>query len=201
MQGRAAYVLVGGKSSRFGRDKALIEVDGKPLAAHVAGIADQVADHVTFVGDPTRYEHLGLPVIPDAVLGFGPAAGVAAALAHTSAKWNLIVACDMPRLQVEFLRYLFEAAESSEAQAVVPVQPDGREQPLCAVYSDSLKEPFQAAVAGGVRRVGAVLEPLNVRYLAPREYARIDPSGDVFANVNTPADLHRAIRRTEKSTS
>ena len=186
---------MGGASSRFGRDKALVDVGGKPLALHVADIVSKASGEITLVGDPALYEHLGPPVIPDQVQRFGPVAGIAAALAHTSAEWNAIVACDMPRLRTTFLEHLFRLAESTAAPAVVPIQPDGREQPLCAVYSAQLREPMAEAMRSGIHKVREALNAVDVRFVLPPEYAQIDPSGEVFANVNTPEQLRRAVQR------
>lgn len=195
VSGRAGYVLVGGRSSRFGRDKALVDVNGRPLARHVADIVSRVTGDVFLVGDPDRYESLGLPVIPDQVRSFGPVAGISAALNHTSAEWNLIVACDMPNLRAPFLEQLFRRAEISKAPAVVPLQPDGREQPLCAVYSSQMRDVMNDAVQRGIRRVVDAISSLGVRLMLPPEYADIDPSGEIFANANTPDELRRAVGR------
>ena len=113
VRNRAAYILVGGKSSRFGSDKALLEIEGRPLVVHLAAIAQQAAGSVTLVGQPARYEHLGLPIIPDTQADIGPLAGILAALEHSSQPWNLLLACDMPHVTAAFLDWLFTQAEAS----------------------------------------------------------------------------------------
>lgn len=172
-----------------------MDVGGRPLALHVAEVVSRVAGDVVLVGDPARYEPLGLPVIPDQTESFGPVAGIAAALNHTSADWNLIVACDMPKLRTQFLEQLFRRAETSGAPAVVPLQPDGREQPLCAVYSSQMRDVMNDAVHRGVHKVADAIHAVDVRLVLPPEYADIDPSGEIFANVNTQADLRRVVQR------
>jgi molybdopterin-guanine dinucleotide biosynthesis protein A len=185
---RAAYILVGGKSSRFGSDKALIDFEGRPLALHLAAIARHVAGSVTLVGPPDRYERLRLPVIPDTHQGVGPLAGILAALEHTSQPWNLVLACDMPRLTPAFLDFLFARAGEGHQDACLPVSPQGRDEPLCAVYAQRAAEPIRRELERGTRKITHALKTVAIRRLEPAEYVHLDPAGTLFTNINTPAD-------------
>jgi molybdopterin-guanine dinucleotide biosynthesis protein A len=188
----AGYVLVGGRSSRFGSDKALAPWQGRPLALWVAEQVRAVAGSVILVGNPEKYAALGLPLIPDAVEGFGPLAGVAAALGHTRAAWNLIVACDMPHLTREFLAFLLSAARALPGDVLLPAGRRGRLEPLCAVYSSECAGPIAAAVSRGVHKMTDGLAGLRVRRLPFRAYTSFDRDGLLFANLNTRADLEAA---------
>jgi molybdopterin-guanine dinucleotide biosynthesis protein A len=185
---RAAYILVGGKSSRYGSDKALLDIQGHPLALHLAQIARRSAATITLVGPPERYQHLGLPVIPDALPDVGPLAGILAALEHSSHPWNLVLACDMPRLAPAFFDFLFARAGEGHCDACLPVSPQGRDEPLCAVYAKRAAEAIRREIEAGTRKITHALRPLNVRRLSPAEYAHLDPGGDLFTNINTPAE-------------
>ena len=191
MNDRAAYVLVGGRSSRFGRNKAFEDVGGKPMVLHVADRIRPVADSVALVGPATVYGDLGLRVVEDSVEAFGPVAGILAAVEDSAALWILVVACDLPNIRSQFLEMLFRRAESSSVDAVVPLAADGREQPLCAVYNKSMVEPLRQAVESGVAKVSAAIGGAKLAYLLPPEYEAMDPSGEMLLNVNRPADLTR----------
>src|SRR5271165_4394157 len=130
VQSRAGWILAGGRSSRMGVDKALLEIDGQPLVSRVAREAAKVCAPVSLVGDPAVYGHLGFPVIPDRFPGRGPLAGIEAALGATEADWNLLLACDMPALETAVLESLFAAG----GDCALPRYPDGTVEPLCAVY-------------------------------------------------------------------
>lgn len=185
-ESRSGWVLVGGRSSRMGFDKALVELDGRPLALRIAETLAPFCASVSLVGDPAVYARLGLPVIPDSFPGHGPLAGIEAALRATSADANLIVACDMPALG----RETFEALLSSEAaDCVIPRYPDGRLEPLCAVYRRRCHPHILAALESGVRKVTDALRPLAVTYVPVA-------SAQPFANLNTPEDLHIYRSRT-----
>jgi molybdopterin-guanine dinucleotide biosynthesis protein A len=187
----AGYILVGGKSSRFGRDKALVDVGGRPLALRVADALAPVTGAVTLVGAPEKYRHLGLRVIPDPLADFGPLAGILAALEDSKSAWNLLVACDMPGLSAEFLSFLLARARESQADVVLPVDAEDRPEPLCAAYALGSLEAIRRAVERGTRKVTAAFDGLRVQHLLPAEYFRLDPDGRLFTNLNSPADWEK----------
>jgi molybdopterin-guanine dinucleotide biosynthesis protein A len=182
---RAGYVLTGGRSSRFGSDKARYEIDGRPLALRTAEKVRLAAGSVTLVGAPERYTDWDLRVIPDPVADFGPLAGIVAALEDAPAEWALIVALDMPDVTVSFLEYLLQTAESAEADVVLPIQPDGREQPLCAVYRTAAASLLRAQMKAGNAKIIRALEALRVLELQPHEYAEFGAQ-NLFRNLNHP---------------
>ncbi len=186
-------MLVGGKSSRFGRDKALVEFEGRPLVVRLAEAVRAAAASAALVGPPEKYGHLGLRVIPDPLPDFGPLAGLLAALEDSESEWKLITACDLPKLSAAFLRFLLHEARQSGADVVLPLDAEGRAEPLCAVYSLRCRETIRGAVERGVHKMTAAFGDLRVRELPPRAYAEFDPDGHLFANMNTPADLTEVL--------
>jgi molybdopterin-guanine dinucleotide biosynthesis protein A len=177
----AGYVLVGGRSSRMGRDKALLPFQGGALCQSVAWAVAEAAGNATFIGDPGRYGGLGYPVVPDLYPGEGPLGGILTALRHSTADWNLIAACDMPRLDAELLRGLLRTALDSEADALLPLGAEGRPEPLCAFYRRRCLKPFEDAFAAGVRKVTAALETVRTVRVPVAEVS-------LFQNVNTPEE-------------
>jgi molybdenum cofactor guanylyltransferase len=175
---RAGYVLAGGRSSRMGRDKALLPFRGGALADSIARAVAQAAGSVVIVG---RDELAGHLVIPDLYPGEGPLGGIVTALRHTRAHWNLIAACDMPGLSPGFLAELLDAAEDADVDALVPVGPSGIPEPLCAVYHRRALQAIGEAFEQGVRKVTGALEGLEAVPYPVAEMAQ-------FQNVNTPED-------------
>jgi molybdopterin-guanine dinucleotide biosynthesis protein A len=190
---RAGFVLVGGASSRMGRDKAWLPYCGVPLARHVASRVLEAAGAVALVGPPERYSSLGFPVIPDAFPGSGPLGGVRTALEASEAQWNLVAACDMPGLEPAFLTELFDAAEREGGDVLVPVSPEGRPEPLCAVWRLGCAGALRKELAQGVRKVAGALAELRVTYWPVRERAWLE-------NLNTPQDWARRCRRDSGKT-
>src|SRR5262249_28993038 len=120
------YVLAGGRSTRFGEDKALVELAGKSVLARMLEVLEQsgVPESI-IVGREIRYRHLGARCIEDGWPGEGPLGGIVTALRCSLAepygsRWNLIVSCDMPFLTREWLAYLCERATRSDRDVVVP---------------------------------------------------------------------------------
>jgi molybdopterin-guanine dinucleotide biosynthesis protein A len=174
-------VLVGGRSYRTGRDKALLPFRGGALAQAVAQAVLQAAGSATLVGGPVCYAGLDYPRIPDLYPGEGPLGGILTVLRNTSADWNLIAACDMPHLDPELLRGLLKTAAESGADALLPLGPEGRPEPLCALYRRWCLAPFATAFDAGVRKVTAALETVRAVRLPMAEVS-------LFQNVNTPEE-------------
>lgn len=181
----AGFVLAGGRSSRMGRDKALLELDGEALLDRVARRIAAVAGTVAIVGDPLRHAHFGWPVVTDLRAGReGPLAGIEAALASPyAAQWNLIVACDMPHLDPDLLARLLAEARRLAPDCVIARSERGIE-PLCAVYGRAFGEVARAALDAGQRKVRDALDGLQVIHLPVDSVAAV-------ANVNTPEDWLR----------
>ena len=162
----------------MGCDKALLPFRGGPLVESVARAVRSAAGSAVLVGNPRLYQHLGYPAIPDLYPGAGPLGAILTAFDHTSAEWNLVAACDMPELSADFLRLLVNAADGD---AVGPMGPSGRPEPLCAVYHRRSRPVLERALGRGVRSVRAALKDLRVTFVSVPE---LTP----FQNVNTPED-------------
>lgn len=179
---------MGGKSSRMGRDKALLPFHGGTLAGHVAAAAAGAAGSVALIGDPQKYGCLGYPVYPDRTPGAGPLGGIETALVLTAAEWNLVLACDMPAVSAGFLRSLLEAAESSGQDVLLPAGPSGRPEPLCAVYHRRCRAALRSALDSGIRKVVEACAGLRTATLTVA-----DPA--CFENLNTPEEWACCDRR------
>jgi molybdopterin-guanine dinucleotide biosynthesis protein A len=181
-RGRAGFVLAGGRSSRMGRDKALLPWGNSTLVELIAGRVLQAAGSVTLIGPPDRYRSLGFPALADLVPEFGPLGGIYTALSATAAGWNLVVACDMPSVTAELLEELLAAAERSGSDALVPVTPDGEIAPLCAVYHSRLLPAVESAIHHKLLKMHDFISAIGA--------ARWPVSdSSLFRNINTPEHL------------
>ncbi|HKO03620.1 MAG TPA: molybdenum cofactor guanylyltransferase [Candidatus Acidoferrales bacterium] len=187
----SGFVLAGGHSSRMGKEKALLEINGTPLVVRAARLLEPLCSGVTIVGPQELYQHFGFAALADERPNLGPLGGILTALGHTEAPWILITACDLPYLTADWLRYLIGRAASSQARVVLPESDSGPE-PLCAVYHRDAAAAIRSEIARGERKVTRALGSLPIERLLPAEIRPFDPRGLLFHNLNTPEDYERA---------
>jgi molybdopterin-guanine dinucleotide biosynthesis protein A len=189
-----AFILCGGRSSRMGDDKALLEVDGETMLARTAGLFAQIGIDAGVVGEPIVHKIGGRATRPDLMPGRGPLGGIVTALSIATKPWNILVACDMPYLTVAWFEYLEERALGSDGWVVVPEGALGLE-PLCAAYRVDCLETFHGRVKEGKLKVGSAIEAVRHEKIAPEEWKRFDLEGLLFKNMNAPGDYEEAVRR------
>ncbi len=184
-------VLAGGQSTRMGRNKALLPLGGRPLIAHVVAVARSLSDDVWVVTKtPSTYAFLGVPITTDHFPDVGPLAGLHAALAAARHPWLVVLACDMPFVNPEVLRFLLDQREGVD---VVMPRVGGREEPLHAVYRrDACLPAVEAAIQAGKRRLIAFLDAVTVRYVDEAALRTVDPDLLSFWNANTPEEWEYA---------
>jgi molybdopterin-guanine dinucleotide biosynthesis protein A len=185
-------VLAGGKSSRLGFDKALVRVNGEFLAQWLPDQLAALCYPVALVVDrPQRYA-VSVRQLVDGAPDAGPLAGIAVGLQSLAMPALFACACDMPLLQPALIERLCAALDGYDL--VIPER-DGRLEPLCAVYSASCLPVIQRLLRDHRLRANAVAGEVSTRILQEPEWRDIDPEGDSFLNINTPADLVRMQER------
>ena len=183
-------ILAGGKSSRFGSNKALALLQGKPLVQHVTDtVASIFNDCLLVTNTPEVYDFLNIPMIRDRYQDMGPLAGIHAALRHTGKSWIFVVGCDMPAVTPDLISFLCSLVHD-DFDAVIPWLNTGAE-PLCGLYHTSALEQIELNLKGGESKVKEILEKLAVRKINEEELRAVVRDLQVFANVNREQDLDR----------
>ena len=191
----SGVILAGGLSRRLGRDKALERIAGQPLIQRVIQRVEQVSQEiVVVVSDQNRAADLPLGqknrVVLDRYPGTGSLGGIFSGLDAASNGWTLVVACDMPFLNLALLRRMMALTEN--ADAVVPLI-DGRPEPTHALYSKACLPFIEPRLISGDLKISGFYDQVRVRYLSEEDVAALDPEFLSFFNVNTPEDLDRAL--------
>jgi phospholipid/cholesterol/gamma-HCH transport system ATP-binding protein len=194
----AAFVLVGGKSSRMGADKAFLTLQGQTLLDRALGLAHSVSDDVRIVTsraspDNEKFAAYG-PVVEDVYKDSGPLSGIHAALSANCHDFNLILAVDIPFISHDLLQYIGAEARASQAMVTVP-RVGGRFQPLCAVYSRDFAPVAERALNEGLNKIDTLFPHIPMRIIDEEELARFGFSPSLFDNLNTREDLQQARQR------
>ncbi len=162
----AAIVLAGGGSRRMGTDKSMLPLDGKPL---IAGICEQLRDSFDQVlvsaNDADKLTFLGLEIVPDRVPGQGPLMGIASALEASAHELNFVVACDIPHVELRYVRRMLSQAAQTSADIVVPITGERQYEPLFAVYRKSALKAINKVLSSGGRRIAEAFELCDVKYV------------------------------------
>jgi molybdenum cofactor guanylyltransferase len=184
----SAIIQAGGQSRRMGRDKALIDYQGRPIIAHVIETLRALADDIVIVSNRSDlYSSFGARVVADYDPPCGPLGGLAAGLQALNTELALVVACDMPFLNVNLLRWLIDLADGYDA--VVP-QSGTEFEPLHAVYRRDCYHPIEQRLQRGERRVISFFADVRLRPVPEVEWRLLDPGGRSLINLNTPDDLN-----------
>jgi molybdopterin-guanine dinucleotide biosynthesis protein A len=204
----SALILAGGPSRRMGRDKSWLTLDGTPLVEYVARRILPLADELIISSNsPERLDPflaaLSIPAraVADQAPSQGPLSGISAGLQVARHDLVLVLAVDMPFVQLGLLRYM--AGLAGAYQAVVPQVPDPRSrrlrpEPLHAFYRRSCLAPISERLARQSRRVVSFLPDVRTRWVLPDEISQFDPSFISFRNLNTPSDWDSAFRHPSR---
>ena len=189
------FILAGGLSSRMGADKARLRLGGRTFVEIAAGALRAIAPRVSIVGSRPGVGGHGLAVVPDVYEGLGAMGGLHAALSACGAGWAAVVSCDLPFVNGELFARL-ASLRGEDAEAVAPLQEDGRPQPLCALYAvAACRAAAEELIRAGELRPRVLLEKLRTRLVALGELSDLKGSRLFFSNVNTPEDFEEAKKK------
>jgi len=180
MQEKAtAIILAGGDSSRAGVDKSMLLIKDRPIIEH---ICDQLRGTFSQILISTekkeKYAFLGCDCIPDKKPGQGPLMGIASALGGTENELNFVVACDIPHIDIRFVRKML--AEAQAAEMVIPTTGSDKHEPLFAIYNKSALKSMNHVLSSGKRKISDAFDYCKVKY--------IKLEAEQLTNLNTMAD-------------
>ncbi|MGP0584637.1 molybdenum cofactor guanylyltransferase [Paenibacillus timonensis] len=214
-----AIILAGGRSSRMGSDKALLELGGLTVLERLIRELEPVASRIVIAaGNETAYGRFGKEVVTDDFPGAGPLAGLHAGLESSASLWNLAVACDTPFANSGLFRALLERAEAAEALTsgrasssedasasfaateAILARTEGQAHPLLAAYRRSVLPGLEARLRAGRLKMTAWTETLRTEYIEGEALALASglPLEWCAFNMNKPEDYEQARIRLEK---
>jgi molybdenum cofactor guanylyltransferase len=187
--GTTGIILAGGRSSRMGEEKALLEAGGQTLIEHaIKTLTPLCTEIVLSTNSPDLFRAFHLATVKDLTPDLGPLAGIASALGTSETDVNIVIAVDMPGIETDFLSYLLDCFPGNNG--VVPVSETGILQPLCGVYSVSLVPGIENLLNNNRLAAAAITDLPGVLKLAVTPHTP-GYSEEMFANMNTPVDMER----------
>jgi molybdopterin-guanine dinucleotide biosynthesis protein A len=183
----SAFILAGGKSRRFGQDKATYIYMGKPLIEHVLDILKRLFSDISIIGDNSeRFRFPGVPCYPDLIKGIGPLGGIYTALNHAKNRYSFICACDMPYLTTDLIEYMIQQSEGSDV--IIPFINDNYEA-LHAIYSKNCLIPSEESIKIGSKRIISFFDRVRVKKINEDEIGKFVSPEKAFRNINYIEDL------------
>ena len=182
-------ILAGGKSSRYGTNKALAKINGIPLIENVIRVMGSLfQDLVLITNTPDEYAYLELPMYEDLVKGLGPIGGIYTALTSITNEAGFFVACDMPFLNPDLIRHMVGIRDDFDA--VVP-EISGKMESLHALYAGRCLPAVRRLIDLHECQIIRFFSEVSVRHVKENEIRRFDPELKAFFNVNRPEELRR----------
>jgi len=180
-------ILAGGSSRRYGLNKAFLEICGIRLIDRVIEEMKDIFKRLILVANEGGdYEYLGIPIVEDIVKGLGPIGGIYTGLMSISDQAGFFVACDMPFINRQFVRYMVDIKDNHAA--VVPLVANEVE-PLHAIYAQSCLGPIRSLIESRRYQIKLVYDQIPVRYVKEDEIRRFCSPRRAFININTPDEF------------
>jgi len=198
----SCIILAGGRSTRLGRNKVVEKIGSQSLIERVISSLSIFQSEIIIVEAknsnlPRLTDYSRLKVVQDIHPNRGSLGGIFSGLAASQSFHNLVVACDMPFLNVKLLRYMMDVAEGYDL--IVPRMTPEIFEPLHAIYSLNCIAPLEMLIRENRFKILELFPLVKVRYLDIEEINRFDPQHLSFFNINTEADLQtgRDLARNE----
>jgi molybdopterin-guanine dinucleotide biosynthesis protein A len=188
----SGVILAGGKSSRFGTNKAFIEIGGKKIISRQIELFGELFREIIIVcKNSSEYSGLPCKVIEDIVDYTSPLSGIYTGLKSCRFESIFVVACDMPFLKKELIEYQLRFADDFDV--VVP-QHEGDYEALHALYSKSCTPLIEEMFKNSNFRVYDFYNSVKLKIIDYKEIKKFDPDMLSFANINTMDDLEKVKR-------
>jgi molybdopterin-guanine dinucleotide biosynthesis protein A len=184
-------VIAGGKSSRMGFNKALLTIDGEMLTDRVIRqLSGEFREVIVSSNLGTGYLKHSVKYVADEFEGMGPLSGIYSSLKEAASRFVYVIACDMPYVNLEYIRYMKSRIVSAnyDCDACFTACGDSSE-PFNAFYSVSTIPVLRDFLISGRKRFNDFLKSINSLIISENEAKEFSPDWSMFKNINTPKEL------------
>ena len=185
-----AIILAGGKSSRMGFDKQFLKIDERRLMDRIIHKLEEEFDEIIIVTNkPEYYIGLSQKITQDIIEDKGPLAGIHAGLKESSSQYVFVLACDMPNINMDYVRFMKQTIKDKDVDGCVTNFQDWIE-PFSSFYSRDIVDDIERHLKSNKRSINSLLPSLNIHYIEEDKARDFSPNWDMFLNLNTREDLN-----------
>ena len=190
---KTAIILAGGKSSRMGFDKQLLKINERRLMdSLIQKLSPEFEEIIIVTNRPELYIGLSHIITKDILEDKGALGGIHAGLNYSSSKYAFVTACDMPNVNMDYVRFMKDALSESTSFGCVTKFGSWIE-PFSSFYSIELIKNIEEYLETGRRSINVLLKSLNITYIEENAARKFSPNWDMFLNLNTKEDLDKFI--------
>jgi len=188
-----AIILAGGQSSRMGFDKQLLRIHRRRLMDSIINsLKEEFEDIIIVTNRPELYKDFNETIIEDIIKYKGPLGGIHAGLSIAESRYAFVVACDMPRLNLEYIKYMKDRLEDENSLGCV-TQYGNWIEPFSAFYSVDLKDNIERYLRTSRRSINGLIRDLNITYVSEADARKFSPNWEMFLNLNTKKDVYNYL--------
>ncbi|MBK7181642.1 MAG: molybdenum cofactor guanylyltransferase [Bacteroidetes bacterium] len=174
-------ILAGGKSSRMGTDKGVVELNNKKIIQYVVDVLNEVVSDLIIIANNRNYDYLGCRIYNDLIKEVGPLGGIYTGLYYSETEYNLIVSCDTPYLKKEILNTLIDAISQGDYDLIIAKE-NNSIHPLCAIYSKRMMKKLETYISKNELKLKEIVKDFKTKTIDFN-------SSTAFTNINTKEDL------------
>ena len=188
---KTVIILAGGENERIGQTKALLLLDEKVTIIDfmISNLKKMFNEIIVVTNERDKFFHLSAKIVEDMIPGIGPIGGIHSGLIHSRNTHSFVIACDMPFVNVDLIKYMESTIEENDV--IVPKTKNGYEA-LHAFYSKACILPIETQIKRKNFNVTSFFAEVKTREIKDSELENIDPLKITFFNINAEEDYNKA---------
>lgn len=196
-----AIILAGGNSKRMGFDKQFISMGNMSITEYIIEALKPLFPNIILVTNiPQAYEKSDVEIAEDLYKNIGPLGGIHAGLMKSKSRYNYIIACDMPYINKDYIKYMAKRLQDGDYRAEAVITRFGEWiEPFNALYSKALTTKIESGIFMDKKRISGLLKMSKVIYIEESRARSFSPDWSMFMNLNTEKELmaFRALKRED----
>ncbi len=188
-------ILAGGRSTRFnGKNKAFFKINNETIIENIIKKLSSIFDDVVIVANDFELPNYLVKVVKDIHPGKGPLGGIYTGLVNSNTKYNFVVACDMPFLNLELIEYIKNECRDDEGFDIIVPKLETHYEPLHAIYSKDCITYIEKQLRQDNLKITDFFKYVKIKEIPEQIIKRFDPQLLSFFNVNTPPNYRKALK-------